>query len=116
MPSTNSLKTLSPLILKRVDLLLQVFDRGHGLVDRCPELSTVRLPALNTLVLGRSSTNLGVDLVAKLALLLHPRRRHDELHAARLAASVFPVAVLTEMAPLPVAALEDMLVEETHLD
>jgi hypothetical protein len=40
---------------------------------------------------------------------------HDELHAARLAHAVLFGAVLSEMAPLPVATGKAVLIEETHV-
>lgn len=40
---------------------------------------------------------------------------HDEFHTASFTCTVFPIAMLSEVAPFPVAACKPVLVEETHV-
>lgn len=86
-----------------------------GAIDGCSKLAALALPARDSLYLCSSSSLFRVDLVAKLAFLALQNGLHDEFHAARLSGSVLSVAVLYEVAPLPVAACESMLVEEAHV-
>ncbi len=73
------------------------------------------LPAGDPLYLCSPPSLFRIDLVAELAFLAKGNGLHDKFHAARLACSVFSVAVLSEVAPLPVAAGKSMLVEEAHV-
>ena len=98
-----------------MDFFVQCFDHVGRPVDRGPELSPFSLPAADALVLSTSASLLGIDFVAKLALLRVGNGVHDELHAASFTCAVFPVAVLSEVAPFPIAAGKTMHVEETHV-
>ena len=55
------------------------------------------------------------DLAADFAFLLEIVRLHNEFCTARFANTVFPVALLSEMAPLPIAAGKYKLIEEAHV-
>ena len=46
---------------------------------------------------------------------MHWNSGHDELHATSFACSVLSVAVLSKVAPFPVAAEKPVLVEEAHV-
>lgn len=69
---------------------------------------------MNSLHLRLPPTALRVDLVTDLTFLRDPVGLHDQLHATRFAGSIFSIAVLSEVAPFPVATLKSMLVEEAH--
>jgi len=73
------------------------------------------LPAVNTLNLSSPAAHLGVDFLAQLAFLTNRDCLHDKLHATRFANTIFAVAVLSEVTPLPVAANKTMLIEEAHV-
>lgn len=73
-------------------------------------------PAGDTLCLALLATALDLDLLADLAVLSNINGLHDELHAARFTGTVLAAAVLTKVAPLPVAAVEFDLVEKAHCD
>lgn len=60
------------------------------------------------------AARLGADLVARLAARLEVVGLVHELHAARLAGAVLLVALLPEVAPLPVAAAPAGAVEVAH--
>jgi hypothetical protein len=73
------------------------------------------LPPPDAVHLSGSASHLRVNLLAELALGPSRNCLHDELHAARLADSVLLGAVLSEVAPLPVATGKAVLVEEAHV-
>lgn len=98
-----------------MDLLIQCFDHVRRSVNRGPVFASFSLPAADALVLRTATSLFGIDLVAKLALLGILNGLHDELHAASFTSAVFPVAVLSEVAPFPVTTVKPMLVEETHV-
>jgi len=114
--AADALEPLVPLATQLVDLRVQRSDHVHRLVDRRSELIGLSLPSGYPLDLRRSASHLGVDLLAQLALLSHRDSCHDKLHAAGFANSVLAVAVLTEVAPLPIAADETVLIEEAHCE
>lgn len=107
----------SPLALtpQVMDLFIQCLDHVGRSVDRGPELAPFSLPAADAFVLSTSAALLGIDLVAKLTLLRVGNGVHNKLHAAGFTCTVFPVAVLSEMAPFPVATGKSVHVEETHV-
>lgn len=111
----DGLKSPLTLIAKVVDLLLQRFDNVGGPINGRAELAPFPLPTKDSFNLGSSTALFRVDLLAKLAFLADWDRLHDEFHTARFAGPVLSVAVLPEVAPLPVAALESVLVEEAHV-
>lgn len=76
---------------------------------------SLALPSADTVHLSGSAAHLGVDLLAELAICASRNRLHDELHATRLADSVLFGAVLSEMAPLPIATDKTVLVVEAHV-
>lgn len=73
------------------------------------------MPAVDAFNLGGPAPHLGVDFLAQLALLTNRDRLHDKLHATCFANTIFAVAVLPEVTPLPVTANETMLIEEAHV-
>ena len=103
------------LILKVVDLGVETFNILARPIDGRPEFAALLLPAADTLKFLLTSSELGLDFIACLAFVADRVGGHDEFHATGLARAVLPVAVLTEVAPLPVATLEDVLIEETHV-
>lgn len=98
-----------------MDLLVQCFDHVRRSVNRGPVFAPLSLPAADALVLRAPTSLFGIDLVAKLAFLGILNGLHDKLHAASFTSAVFPVAVLSEVAPFPVTTVKSMLVEETHV-
>lgn len=73
------------------------------------------LPSAYTVHLSGSAAHLGADLLAQLAVCASGNRLHDEFHAARLADPVLLGAVLSEVAPLPIATGKAVLVVEAHV-
>jgi hypothetical protein len=59
--------------------------------------------------------DLHVHLLADLALGANGHRLHDQFHPACFPRSILAVAMLPEVSPLPVAALESVLVKEAHV-
>lgn len=106
--------TLVTLVVEDADFVLDVFDDRNCLLERGFATGIVT-PASDALQLGVATTAFCVDLVAYLALLSLQSGAVDELHAACFADAVLIGAVLTEVAPLPVAAGKDELVVETHV-
>lgn len=104
-----------PLAAQVVDLHVQSLDSSRGFVDRSPKLAAIALPSIDPIDLSGSTPHLCFNLVTKLALLVYVLGFHDEFHAAGFPSPVLPVAVLTEMSPLPVSALEPVLIVETHV-
>ena len=109
------LQPAAALAAELVDFVIQSSNHLHRLVDRSTELAAIALPASNAFDLGGPAAHLGVDLLAELALGSSGNCLHDELHATRFTDSVFLGTVLAEVAPLPVAASESMLVVEAHV-
>ena len=115
----SSAKCICPLLpfgLKGLDLHVKRLDVIAGFIDRRPETVPVSLPSSDVGLLPGSSTHLDLDLLARLALVAHSIRRHDQFHAACFTLPVLLVAVLPEMSPLPIATGEQVLVEETHVE
>jgi hypothetical protein len=98
-----------------VKLAVQNSNNIHRLVDGSAELGSFALPPANPINLCGPSTHLGVDLLAQLAPSTCWNRLHDEFHAACLAHPVLLGAVLSKVAPLPVATGEAVLVKEAHV-
>ena len=105
---------LLPFVLQVADLAIETLDVLVCSVNGSSELSPFLLPATDSLSFFLASAELGLDLIACLAFAADGIGGHDEFHAAGLARSILSVAVLAEVAPLPVVALEHMLIEETH--
>lgn len=95
----------------RVELLYVVF----GCFDRRSLLAALLAPSLDAFLLLSATVPFGVHLVTDLALLLNSIGGHDEFHAASFAGPVLFGTMLSERAPFVVAALVDVLVEETHI-
>lgn len=55
------------------------------------------------------------DFLASLAFVANGYRLHDQSHTARFSDSVLAIAMLSEVSPFPIAALEAVLVEEAHV-
>lgn len=98
-----------------MNLLVQCFDHVRRALNRSPELAPFPLPAADAFVLGTAASLLDVDPVANLALLVDCNGGHDEFHTAGFTRAVFPVAMLSEVAPFPVTTGETVLVEEAHV-
>jgi len=113
--AADALESPVPLAPKLIDLGVKTTNHLHRLVNRCTELVTLTLPAIDALDLGGPATHLGVDLLAQLALLAHRHGLHNELHAACFTDPILPIAVLAEVSPLPVATHEPVLIEEAHV-
>jgi len=102
------------LIAKVHDLLLERLNNVLAAIDAGAKLATFTLPTHDPVDLSHSSALLGVDLLAQLAFLAYWHRCHNQLHTTGFTRAVLAVAVLTEVAPLPIAALESVLVKEAH--
>jgi hypothetical protein len=111
----NCLQSALTFAAQLVNLAVQISNNVHRLVDGSAELGSFALPPANAINLCGPSTHLGVDLVAQLALGTCWHRLHDEFHAARLPHPVLLGAVLSKVAPLPVATGEAVLVKEAHV-
>lgn len=112
----DALETPVPLTVKLVNLRIQAANQFHGLFNGRPELAPLALPSIDVVHLLCSASHLSVDLFTHPALLRHSISGHDQLHATCFTNSIFPVAMLTEVAPLPVAAHKPMLIKEAHGD
>ena len=112
--ATNSLKPSSPFAAQLIDFGIKRFNHLHWLINRRAELATFTLPALNSFNFCTTPPHFRINFFAKFALLAHRDRLHDQLHTAGFACPVFAIAVLTEVAPLPVTTFEAMLVKEAH--
>ena len=116
-PSTLTAKRLSAIRDLRVnllDLIVQLLDRFQGLLDRS-RVPSLTLPASDSLTFRLTLAKLGVYLLAVLALAWLLLRLVDKLHATGFTNPVLLGAVLSEVAPLPIAADEPVLVEEAHV-
>lgn len=112
---SNRLEPFLTLATKVVYLPVEGSNHVGGAIDGCSKLAALALPARDAVYLCGSSSLFRVDFVAELALLAEGNGLHDEFHAAGFSGSVLSVAVLSEVAPLPIAACESMLVEEAHV-
>jgi len=113
--SVDCLQSTVALARQLIDFSIQTANHLHRLLDRSTELVRLSLPAPDAVHLSGSAAHLGVDLLTELAVCSRRNCLHDELHATRLADSVLLGAVLSEVAPLPVAADEPVLVVEAHV-
>ena len=104
------------LRLERVDLVLKRLNVANGFLDRRLVAARLLAPAVVVVDVLCSAALLRFDLEAELALVLEWLGLPDHLHAAGLACAVLGLAVLLEVAPLPVAALVDVLLVEAHDD
>lgn len=96
------------------DLILKRLDVANGFLDRRLVAARLFAPAVVVVdVLGPAAL-FGFNLEAQLAFLLEGHAVVDHLHAAGFAGAVLGLAVLAEVAPLPVAALVDVLFVEAH--
>jgi len=85
-----------------------------GRLDRCTVSVPLPGPPLNPLLFFCPPADLCGDLVADLAFLLDAIRLHYVFHTACFSGTVFSAAMLPEMAPLPIATGETVLIEEAH--
>jgi hypothetical protein len=111
----NCLQPALTFAAQLVDFAVQTSNNVRRLVDRSAELGSLALPSANAVALSGPSAYLGVDLLTQLALGTRWNCLHDEFHAACLAHPVLLGAVLSEVAPLPVATGEAVLVKEAHV-
>ena len=86
-----------------------------GFLNRRKVSVSLPCPPVNSLYLLNSSAALSFNLVTDPALLFQSICLHDQFHTTGLSSSVLAVAVLSEVAPFPVAAGETMLIEEAHV-
>jgi hypothetical protein len=87
-----------------VDLLAQDLHLLNGLLHAEAVLGRVRGPALVVGLVLLVAALLALNLLAHAALLGQADGLEDHLHAARFARAVLLLAVLAEVAPLPVVA------------
>ena len=113
--SSDGLQSPLFLIAQVVDLLLQCLDDPRGPFNGREKFASLPPPTADAFNLSRFPALFGIDPLAQLALLVDRDGLHDKLHPTGFARSVFAVAMLAEVSPLPVAALETMLVVEAHL-
>ena len=113
--SADSLQSSVAFATELIDLAIQASDQLHRFVNGRSEFVSFALPSVDTVDLGRPASHLGVDLLAQLALGPDRNRCHDELHTTSFTNSVLLGTVLAEVAPLPVAAHEPVLIEEAHV-
>lgn len=113
--SVNCLQSAVALARQLVDLSIQTTNHLHRFLDRSRELVRLPLPSPDAVHFRGSAAHLGVDLLTELAVSSSRNCLHDELHTTRLADSVLLGAVLSEVAPLPVAADEPVLIVEAHV-
>ena len=102
------------LALQPIDLALQNFDIAEGLLDAGLVALRLAAPAVVVVDVLGAAAFFRLDLEAQLALFGEPEGLVDHLHAAGLAGAVLGLAVLAEVAPLPVAAGVDVLFVEAH--
>lgn len=113
--SADTLQSSVALATKLIDFAIQASDQVHRFVNRSSEFVPLALPPIDTFDFGCPAPHLGVNLLTQLALGPGRNCLHDELHATSFTNPVFLGAVLAEMAPLPVAAHEPVLIEEAHV-
>jgi hypothetical protein len=102
------------LRLEQVDLVLKRFNIANGFLDRRLVAARLFAPAVVVVDVLCAAALLGLDLEAQLAFLLERDAVVDHFHATGFARAVLGLAVLAEVAPLPVAALVDVLFVEAH--
>ena len=112
---SNSLSLSLLLNLQLVNLLVEILDNLIRSLNGRLQLATLGLPSLDLDHFCSAAAELGVNLLAYLALVVASDDCIDELHAAGFSGAVFAVAVLTEAVPFPVAAGPHDLVEEAHI-
>jgi hypothetical protein len=113
--SVDCLQSAVALARQLIDFPIQTANHVHRFLDRSPELMRLPLPPPDAVHFSGSAAHLSVDLLTELAVRSSRNRLHDELHTTRLADSVLLGTVLSEVAPLPVAADEPVLVVEAHV-
>jgi len=77
-------------------------------------LSVLLLPALDPLLFFLDAAPFDLDLLAEFAIVWDGDCGHHQAHSTCFASAVFFGTVLTEVAPLIVAACKLVLVEEAH--
>lgn len=112
--SPKSPRAIGLLGLELANLVLERLDVAESLLNRSAVAAWFPAPAVVVVDVLRLAALLGIDLEAQLALLLEAEGLENELGAAGLACAVLGLAVLTEVAPLPVAALVEELLVEAH--
>jgi hypothetical protein len=113
--SVNRLQSAVALVGQFTDLSIQSANHLHGFLDGGSEFVRLALPSADTIHLRGSTAHLGVDLLTELAIGASRNCLHDEFHAACLADSVLLSAMLSEVAPLPIATSKTVLVVEAHV-
>lgn len=98
-----------------MDLLVELSDFIVGFVNACPMLRGVFLPTADLVLLLDLPTLFRVQFVTELAFLANRMSLHNKFHATRFTGTIFPVTVLTEIAPFPVTTGESVLIKEAHV-
>lgn len=94
-------------LIKRLDRILGLFNGGH-------QRTSLAFPSTHPFGLGASPTIFDFDLLAKAALCLYIFGLIHELHAARLAGTVFIVALVGETRPTEVPTHKSLLIVKAH--
>jgi hypothetical protein len=108
LPITSFLHQLGNIPIQTIDDVLR------SLNGRLSVLAAFPLPAPDTVFLFGFAVILDFQFVADSALCVDMDVLHHKLHAAGLTGAVLLSTMLAERPPLEVAALEDLLVKETH--
>lgn len=114
MDLSNHLPPPLSLITQVIDFFLQRFHNISRPVNGRAIFARFSLPPKDSVNFSRAASLFCVDFFADLALLGDRDSLHNEFHAACFARPVFSVAMLSKVAPFPIAALETLLVEEAH--
>jgi hypothetical protein len=102
------------LALQPIDLALKNLDIPQRLLNTSLVALRLAAPAVVIINMLGAAALFGLDFEAQLALVRESEGLVDHLHAAGLAGAVLGLAVLAEVAPLPVAAGVDVLFVEAH--
>lgn len=111
--ATDGLSPIADLQVELLDVLVQCCNGCKGLFNR-RRVPAFALPPSDAFTLGFPLAELGVDLLAVLALVWLWGRGINELHTTCFSHAVFLVAVLAEVTPLPITTSETVLLVEAH--
>jgi hypothetical protein len=111
--ATDCLPALRPFSVELGDLPVKPVNDDQALFHGCGTAS-LGVPALDTVDLALSATQFRLNPIAQLALLVLWQVLIDKLHATSLSNTVFLVAMLSEVAPLPILAGIHDAVVVTH--
>ena len=103
------IEALVHLLLPLGNALLRLFNRGL-------KLAALGLPTVDAFLFILDTALFGVDFLAELAFVAELDRAVLQPHATGFTCAIFSVAVLSEVAPLEVAACKDVLIVVAHVD